>query len=271
LGLVFYFIYVGIGWNLWVSVSDWTGLIVSYKFKGFETYAKLFQDSTFWLSFRNTLLLFSIIPICLVLGLILAVILDQGLRGADFFRNVFLLPFAVSFVVTGTMWAWVYNPSNGIINSLFRVLGLDALVGTWHTSQRTVLPSIMLALIWQFSGYIALIFLAGIRSVPQNQINAAHLDGASTARTYWRVILPQLKAPVATSIVVLAMYALRSFDFIWVLTGGGPGYASHTLPILMYKEAFQATRFAYGASVANVLLALVVLIVVPYVYRTYRR
>lgn len=271
LGLVFYFVYVGLGWNVLVSFSSWTGLRVDYSFKGFGNYLRMFRDSIFWLSLKNTILLFAIIPICVVIGLFLAVLLDRGLRGSNLFRNVFLLPFALSFVVTGTLWAWMYNPANGIINSLLRALGLGGLVGTWHTDQSTVMPAIMLALVWQFSGYVALIFLAGLKSVPENQINAAYLDGGSSFKVFRRVILPQLKAPLATAVVIIAMYALRSFDFIWVLTGGGPGYSSHTLSVMMYREAFQSMRYAYGAAIASGLLVLVLLLVVPYTYRTYRR
>jgi glucose/mannose transport system permease protein len=244
---------------------------VDYSYNGFSNYLRMFQDPVFWLSLKNTFLLFLIIPICIVLGLFQAVILDRGLRGTSFFRSIFLLPFALSFVVTGTLWAWMYNPANGIINSIMRTMGLGSLVGTWHTAQETVMPAIILALVWQFSGYVALIFLAGLKSVPQNQINAAYLDGASSFKVFRRVILPQLKASLATSVVVIAMYALRSFDFIWVLTGGGPGYASHTLPIMMYRETFLSTRYAYGAAVATALLVIVLILIVPYVYKTYRR
>jgi glucose/mannose transport system permease protein len=269
--MVFYFVYVGLAWNILVSLSGWTGLRVDYSFKGFGNYLRMLDDSVFWLSLKNTLLLFAIIPICVVLGLFLAVILDKGLKGTNFFRNVFLLPFALSFVVTGTLWAWMYNPANGIINSLLRAMGLGFLAGTWHTAQETVMPAIILALVWQFSGYASLIFLAGLKSVPENQVQAAYLDGASSLKVFWRVILPQLKAPLTTAIVVIAMYALRSFDFIWVLTGGGPGYSSHTLSVMMYRETFLSTRYAYGAAIATALLVLVLLLIVPYTYRTYRR
>lgn len=271
LGMVFYFVYVGLAWNILVSLSGWTGLRVDYSFKGFGNYLRMLDDSVFWLSLKNTLLLFAIIPICVVLGLFLAVILDKGLKGTNFFRNVFLLPFALSFVVTGTLWAWMYNPANGIINSLLRAMGLGFLAGTWHTAQETVMPAIILALVWQFSGYASLIFLAGLKSVPENQVQAAYLDGASSLKVFRRVILPQLKAPLTTAIVVIAMYALRSFDFIWVLTGGGPGYSSHTLSVMMYRETFLSTRYAYGAAIATALLVLVLLLIVPYTYRTYRR
>ena len=271
LGLAFYFVYVGIGWTLWVSVSDWSGLTPSYGFRGLSNYVELFHDPVFWISLKNSLLLLLAIPACIGLGLLLATILDQDLRGGGAFRNIYLLPFALSYVVTGTMWAWMYDPSNGILNTLFRSLGLGFLAGPWHTMPGTVMLAIIILLIWQFSGYTMLVLLAGMKSVPQQQINAAKLDGASGFRLYRKVVFPQLKAPILTAFVVLMMFILRAFDLIWVLTGGGPGYSSHTLPIMMYKETFQATRFAYGSAIACILLAIVLVIVIPYMYKTYRR
>jgi glucose/mannose transport system permease protein len=271
IGLVLYFVYGGLLWNVWVSISNWKGLAPSFGFEGFGQYSKMFGSYVFWIAVKNTLLLFLIIPICLGLGAAIEVVLDQGLRGSSIFRSLFLLPFALSFVVTGTIWSWMYNPSNGILNALLHAMGLGALQGTWYTAQETVMWSIILAMIWQFSGYTALILLAGIKSIPEVQIRAAMLEGASKLRIYSRIVFPQLKGPVATAVVILMMYSLRSFDFIWVLTEGGPGFGSYTLSIYMYKQTFLATRFAYGAAVATVLLGIVLVIVVPYVYRTYRR
>ena len=266
--LLIYFVYVALGWNLWVSVSDWEqySLEASYGFCGFQWYIHMFQDPDFWVALKNTLLLFLIIPICLVLGLLLALLMDQGLKGTSLFRNLILLPFALSYVVTGTVWAWMYNPSSGIINSILRSLGLSSLAGNWIASQETVMGSIILALVWQFSGYVALIFLAGIKSVPQNVINAAKLDGAYSPRIYAKLVLPSLKGALSSAVTVLAMYALRSFDFIWQMTQGGPGTASHTLPVLMYRETFEQNNFAYGAAIASFLLVLVLVLILPITY-----
>ncbi len=271
--LLIYFVYVSLGWNFWVSVSDWEpySLQASYGFGGFQWYAQMFSDSAFVQSLLNTLILFLIIPACLIIGLGLALLMDQGLKGTSLFRNLILLPYALSFVVTGTVWAWMYNPSNGIINSILRAIGLGSLAGTWHTSQSTVMISIIIALVWQFSGYVALLFLAGIKSVPQNVINAAKLDGAYSPRIYMRLVLPSLKGSLSSAITVLAMFALRSFDFIWQLTGGGPGYSSHTLPVLMYRETFEMNNFAYGSAISCVLLVLVLVLVLPFTYKTNKR
>ncbi len=269
--LLVYFVYVGIGWNLWVSFGSWKGMEPDYVFTGFSQYIKMLGNETFLSSLGNTLLLFLIIPICVAVGLGLAIIMDKGLRGTSVFRNLFLLPFALSYVVTGTIWAWMYEPTSGIINSLFRLLHLDSLVGMWTTKQETVMPSIILALVWQFSGYVAIIFLGGIKSVPQNQINAAKVDGAYTVRIYMKLILPQLKGALTSAITIIAMFALRSFDFIWQLTGGGPGYASHTLPILMYKETFMKSNFSYGAAIGSFMLVLVLVLILPITYTGKKR
>ncbi len=229
------------------------------------------NDPVFWTSLGNTLLLFSIIPICLVVGLLLALLMDQGLKGTALFRGMILLPFALSYVVTGTVWAWMYNPSNGVVNSILRMLGVDTVKLLWTASQETIMLCIIIALVWQFSGYIALIFFAGIKSVPQNVINAAKLDGAYSPRIYRKLIIPQLKGAMVSSVTVIAMFALRSFDFIWQLHEGGPGYSSYTLPVMMYVETFQKNNFAYGAAISSVLLALVLLLILPFTYLTSRK
>lgn len=270
LGLVGYFVYGGLLWNIWVSFTNWRGLTPIYTFHGFQNYARLFASSVFFISLKNTLLLFLTVPLCIIIGFCLAVLLDQSIRGISIFRNLLLLPYALSFVVTGTIWAWMYNPSKGILNTLLRQLGINQLP-MWHTSQNTVMYAIILALVWQFSGYAALVLLAGIKAIPEVQIKAALVEGASKFRIYRRIIIPQLKGAVMTVVIVIMMYALRAFDFIWVLTGGGPGYASHTLSIMMYKEAFQATRFAYAAAIANVLLAITLFLILPYLYTIHKR
>lgn len=244
--LLIYFVYVSLGWNLWVSVSDWESgtLQASYGFGGFGNYAKMFGSAEFWPALRNTLLLFCLIPICLLLGLGLALLMDQGLRGTALFRTLILLPFALSFVVTGTVWAYMYRPTGGVLNSFLSLLGVDVTAAMkaghlmWASSSRTVMLSIIIAMVWQFSGYVAVIFLAAIKNVPTNIVNAAKLDGAYMPRIYMKLIIPQLKGAMGSCITILAMYALRSFDFIVSLVGYTTSSA-WTLPVWMYNEAFQ--------------------------------
>ncbi len=276
--LLIYFVYVSLGWNLWVSLSDWEAgeLEASYGFGGFGNYTRMFSSSTFWPALKNTLLLFCLIPLCLLLGLGLALIMDQGLRGTAVFRTLILLPFALSFVVTGTVWAYMYRPTGGVLNSFLGMLGVDVSAAMkaghlmWASSSKTIMLSIIIAMVWQFSGYVAVIFLAAIKNVPVNVINAAKLDGAYMPRIYWRLIIPQLKGAMGSCITILAMYALRSFDFIVSLVSNTTSSA-WTLPIWMYNEAFQNNNFAYSAAISCFLLALVLVLILPLTYWTNRR
>ncbi len=276
--LLIYFVYVSLGWNLWVSLSDWENgaLESSYGWGGFGNYIKMFTSPDFWPALKNTLLLFCLIPLCLVIGLGLALLMDQGLRGTALFRTLILLPFALSFVVTGTVWAYMYRPTGGVLNSFLSMLGVDVAEAMknghlmWASSNTTIMPSIIIAMVWQFSGYVAVIFLAAIKNVPTNIINAAKLDGAYMPRVYLKLIIPQLKGAMGSCITILAMYALRSFDFIVSLVGYTTSSA-WTLPIWMYNEAFQNNNFAYSAAISCFLLALVLVLILPLTYWTNRR
>lgn len=276
--LLIYFVYVSLGWNLWVSVSDWEGgsLTSSYGWGGFGNYIKMFSDPNFLPSLTNTLLLFCIIRVCLLLGLGLALLMDQGLRGTAVFRTLILLPFALSFVVTGVLWSYMYRPSGGVINELLKVLGVDVVSAVenghlkWLSNSNTVMISIIIAMVWQFSGYVAVVFLAAIKGVPTSHINAAMLDGAYMPRIYCKLIIPQLKGAMGSCITILAMYALRSFDLIVAMVGYSNN-AAFTLPIWMYKEAFEQNNFAYSAAISCFLLALVLILILPLTYWTNRR
>ena len=192
------------------------------------------------------------------------------------FRTLILLPFALSFVVTGTVWAYMYRPTGGVLNSFLSLLGVNVSAAMknghlmWASSNSTIMLSIIIAMVWQFSGYVAVIFLAAIKNVPVNIINAAKLDGAYMPRIYIKLIIPQLKGAMGSCITILAMYALRSFDFIVSLVGYTTSSA-WTLPIWMYNEAFQNNNFAYSAAISCFLLALVLVLILPLTYWTNRR
>ena len=318
--LVGYFAYVCLGWNVLVSLSDWKGLIPTYKIVGLDQYASLLGDPAFWISLKNNLLLILLfVPGSLFVGLSLAILLDLKIRGEGIFRTIYLLPFALSFVVTATLWAWMYSPRFGVINNLLEGVGLGVLKSGWITdtsiatypiilmgglmliigfvgvwkglSKRVALTlilsgfalvvavpyldpnvamySVILALMWQFSGYTMLIFLAGIKSIPESQIMAAEVDGASSFQKYKHVVIPQLKGPALTAFVILMVFTLKAFDFIWVLSMGGPGYSTHVLPVMMYKETFIVSKFSYGAAISSILFIVIMLVVVPYLYRSY--
>lgn len=268
--LLIYFVYVAIGWNIWVSVSDWAdhSQTASYGWGGFGQYTKMFSDSSFWNAVLNTLKLFLIIPVCLLLGMGLALVMDQGLKGTPVFRTLILLPFALSFVVTGLIWQQMFNGNGGILVEFFKLFGINESVN-W-TSNEMVMYSIMLVMVWQFSGYVAVIFLAAIKNVPTNIINAAKLDGSYMPRVYMKMVLPQMTGAMGSCITILAMYALRSFDLIYSLTSY-TNPASATLPIMMYNEMYAHDNYAYAAAISCFLLAMVLVLILPLTYATNRR
>jgi glucose/mannose transport system permease protein len=270
--LVGYFVYVLIGWNVVVSLTDWKGLAPSYNIVGFGQYVTLFQDQEFLTSLTNNLVLILLfVPSSLALGLFLAILLDSKVRGEGVFRNIYLLPFSLSYVITGTLWLWMYNPKEGVINTLLQKIGLGFLQPGWITDPNIALACVVLAIVWQFSGYTMLIFSAGIKSIPESQVMAAEVDGATGLNLYRRVIIPQLKTPALSSFVVLMIFALKVFDFIYVLTGGGPGYSTYVVPLLMFRNTFRMDQYANGAAMATLLFLLALVIVVPYLYMSSRR
>lgn len=268
--LVIIFIYICIIWNVVVSLSDWDGLRPSYDFKGFGQYIKLFTNQIFLTSLWNNIALILIfVPGSLAMGLLLAILLDQKVRRENVFKLIYLFPFTLSFVVTGFLWRWMYNVRVGVLNTLLESIGLGFLKNNWVQNIDFAMFWVCVVLIWQYSGYMMLIFLAGIRSIPESHIMAASVDGASSFQVYYRVIIPQLKAPIFTGFVILVVFALKAFDLIFILTGGGPGYNTEILPITMYKEVFNKRHFSYGSAIATVLFLLIMIIVIPYLYSTY--
>lgn len=270
LAVVFLLFYYAVGWNFYISFTDWRGFIPTYNWLGLKNYVELFTDSLFWISLKNNLLLIIIfVPGVLLIGLLFAIFLDQNIKGEGFFRTVFLLPFSLSFVVTATLWTWMYSPKVGTINTLLGMAGLDFLQAGWITNPKLVMFSVIVALIWQFGGYSIIIFLGGIRSIPNSSIEAAKMDGASSLQLYLKIIIPQLKASFITGFIVFMCFALKAFDFIWVLNKGGPGYSSHILGVSMYKETFVLDKYSYGASYSSVIFLLSLLIVVPFLTKIY--
>ncbi len=273
LATAFFFIYGLIGWNMLLSFTKSMGLITSYELAGLAQYVKAGSDAVFHVSLKNNLMLITLfIPGSIGLGLLLAVLLDiAGGKGEALYRTIYLLPFSLSFVITASMWAWMYNYSYGVINTLLTALLGRAFQINWLGDPNVALYSVILALIWQFSGYTSLVFLAGIKSVPESQINAAKIDGASTLQLYTKIIIPQLKPWILSAFVVLMVFALKAFDFIYVLTNGGPGVSTYVLALLMFRRAFFETDFPYGAALATILFTMVISVVVPYLLLSSRR
>lgn len=277
------FVYGAIAWNFVISLTDWRGLgDPSYEGLDFDLYVQFFDavidgflnDATIESqAFRNTVVLLVVFTVAsLIVGLLLATLIDRGIRLENGFRTIYLLPMALSFVVTAILWRWMYRFNGGVINSALESVGLGAFALDWLANPETKLFAVIFALTWQFSGYCMVVYLAGLRAIPDEHYEAARVDGASTIKMYWRVILPQLRASTTSAAVVLMVFGLKAFDFIFVIfRGANPGPSADIMPILMYRLAFGQRLWAYGSTVATVLFLMALGIIAPYLYLQYRR
>jgi len=267
------FVYGAIGWNVVISLTDWSGLgDPQYASFDLEMYARMLSDATFLAAARNTVaLLVAFTVVTLLLGLLLAIVVDRGVRFEGTFRTIYLLPMSLSFVVTAIFWAWMFNFENGLINELFRAVGATVLVQDWISDPRFKLGAVVFALVWQFSGYAMVVYLAGLQSIPTEQFEAARTDGASTVKLYLRVVIPQLRASTTSAAVVLMVFALKAFDFLFVLFGTNLGKSVDILAIMMYREAFGTGNWAYGSAIATVLFLMALVVIGPYLFRQHRR
>lgn len=262
------FIYGFIIWSARVSVSKWKGLMPDYTFVGFKNYLELFKDPRFHIDIRNTLIFTGLFVFgALLLGLILAVLLDQELKGESFFRSLFIFPMAISYIVTGVAWRWLMNPAQGErmsgLNLLFQNMGLDFLVNNWYTTPKWGIAFIAIPAIWQMSGYVMAMYLSGLRSVPQELREAARIDGATEIEIYRHIILP-LMAPITLSaLIILGHMSLKVFDLIYSIAG--KQVALDVPAIYMWQVTFDGLFYGRGASIGILLLISVAILVIPYI------
>jgi glucose/mannose transport system permease protein len=206
----------------------------------------------------------------LITGLVLAILLDQRLRAENVLRTIVLYPLAVSFVVTGTVWSWLLNPGIGI-EKLVHDLGWMTFKFDWLVDRDMAIWTIVIAAIWQSSGFAMALFLAGLRSVDSEIIKAAQIDGAGPVRTYRRVILPTLWPITITVVVVQLQFAISAFDLVRALTNGGPGIATQLPALVVYDLMFQRSQLGRGAAAAVLMLLILLAVLLPYAAWRYVR
>ncbi|WP_440767056.1 carbohydrate ABC transporter permease [Natronorubrum sp. DTA7] len=265
-------VYGGIGYNLAISFTDYAGIgRPQFENLSLEMYRMALADGSFRAAaFQNFVLLVGFTSVSLGLGLFLAVLLDYGIRYKETIQTIYLLPMALSFVVTAQLWLWMYSPGNGVLNVFVTTLGFEPI--DWLGNPRLALAAVIFALVWQFSGYAMVVFLAGLQSLPSDQFEAAKVDGASPTKTYIRIIIPQLKQASVGAAVVLMLFALKAFDFLYAITGDyRPPNGTDILATLMVREAFQYGQWAYGAAIATMLLLLSLAVIAPYLIFQYRQ
>lgn len=267
--LSFLFIYGLMAWNGYLSVSA-SRLLPNYEFVGLDQYRALFDNERWWVALTN-LGVFGVLFIggTTILGLLLAILLDQKIRAEGVLRTIYLYPMALSFIVTGTAWKWILNPGLGI-EHLVQSWGFESFRFDWLVDPDHALYCVVIAGIWQSSGFVMALFLAGLRGIDDSIIKAAQVDGASLSRIYWRILIPTLRPVFFSTLMVVAHIAIKSFDLVIALTAGGPGYATDLPATFMYTMAFSRGQIGLGAASATMMLATVAAIVVPYLYSELR-
>jgi multiple sugar transport system permease protein len=245
--------------SFYLSFHSWSPLSDERAFVGLGNYSELLRSESFARTIANTILFsVGVIALTVVFALLLATVLNQGLRGTALFRGIFYSPVVTSFVATGLVWLWLLDPGYGVINYLLGVFGLPK--PGWASDPTWALPSVILTFSWREVGYFTIVYLAGLQGIPESLKEAARIDGASTWRVFRHITLPLL---MPTTLFVVVMGTIRatqfSFGLIYVMTGGGPVGATNVVVLYLYQQAFEFFRMGYASAVAYVLFAVIFL------------
>ncbi|WP_342363462.1 sugar ABC transporter permease [Terrarubrum flagellatum] len=266
---VLLFVYGFILWTIYLSFTR-SRLLPVYELAGFDAYERLWLQPNWWRAVNNIAIFGSLyIFICIALGLLLAILLDQKIRGEGFLRPVYLYPMAVSFIVTGTAWKWFLNPGLGVEKTM-QAWGFSWFHFDWLINPDMAIYTIVIAGVWQASGFCMAMFLAGLRGVDSDVMKAAQIDGAGAFSLYRRIVIPQLRPVFLSAFIVLAHMAIKSYDLVIALTGGGPGNATELPSTFMYSYTFTRNQMAVGAASAVIMLMTICAIIVPYLYSELR-
>ena len=263
------FVYGFIAWTAWISFTR-SRLMPKYDIEGFIQYQRLFDSPRWEVAIDNLFIFgFLFILISMILGLVIAIFLDQKIRIEGALRTIYLYPMALSLIVTGTAWKWILNPGLGL-ESVIKGWGFKDFTFDWVINPDFAIYTVVIAGVWQASGFVMALFLAGLRSVDQEIIKAAQVDGVPTLRIYTAIIIPSMAPIFLSAFIVLAHLAIKSFDLVIALTGGGPGYATDLPATYMYTMAFSRGDIGQAASSAIIMMLVVFAVVVPYLYSELR-
>jgi glucose/mannose transport system permease protein len=250
-------------WTIGVSFTRST-LLPDYSWAGWRNYGAILASRNWQIAYGN-LYIYSgcFVLLATLAGLLLAILIDQRIRGETVFRTIFLYPIAVSFVVTGTVWSWLFNPSIGV-QKLMHDLGWSSFHFGWVIDRDMAIYAIVVAAVWHGSGFAMALFLAGLRSVDGDLLKAAQIDGAGAWRTYTRVVLPSIAPIFVAVLVILLQFAIKTYDLVVALTAGGPGLASVLPALVVYDFMFQRGELGRGSAAAVMLLASLAVVLLPY-------
>jgi len=260
--LIYLFLYVyPMFQGLYYSTTDWNGFAPRKNFIGLKNYADIFKDTHVLTAIRNTFVYTVVVTfLSNLLGLILALMLEEPSRWTKTFRTLFFIPAVLSPVVVSFVWKYMYSPNSGVINSLFRLAGMNGLAQDWLGNPHLALPSVMLVPLWQWGGNVMVVFLAGLVNIPTEYYESGHVDGVNYLQRFRFITWPLLRPSVVFNLVISTIGSFKTFDFIFIMTNGGPGYLTEVLTLTVYNYTLYTAKFGYGTAVAALLTLFVVLV-----------
>ena len=252
-------------WTIWYSFTG-SRLLPNNTFVGLDQYERLFATSRWNISVRN-LFVFGILSLTftLVIGFVLAVLMDQKIRFESVFRTIMLYPFALSFIVTGLVWQWIMNPTLGLQGTM-RNLGWESFRFDWIAQSDMVIYALLIAGLWQGTGFVMVLMLAGLRGIDEEIWKAARVDGIPAWRTYLFIVLPMMRGVLVTAVVIVGSGIVRLYDLVVALTKGGPGIASEVPAKYVYDYMFTAGNIGQGLAASTMMLLTVMIIIIPWAY-----
>jgi len=268
--VILWFVYGFVLWTFYISLTK-SKMLPRYEFWGIDQHFRLWSNPRWFIAVEN-LLIFTVlfVGICILIGILLSILLDQKIRAEGFLRTIYLYPMALSFIVTGTAWKWMLNPTMGI-EKLFTDWGFTDFTFDWLVNREMSIYTIVIAAVWQSSGFVMALFLAGLRSIDDEIVKAAKIDGASLYSIYITIILPMMRPVFMSSIVILLHISIKSYDLVIALTAGGPGISSDMPAVFMTQMAFHRSEIGLASASAVMMFLTVLAVVVPYLYSELRR
>jgi ABC-type sugar transport system permease subunit len=254
-------------WNIYVSMANWVSTAADYSFTGLKWYQYLFNQGRFWVDVQNNLkwLIIGVVP-TIVVAILLAYLLELApFPGMEsYVRTLILYPVAMSFVVTGTIWSWMYQPGKGVFNTLLNSIGIDSQL-RFTSNPDTATYWLILIFIWQYLGFSVIIIQSSLRTAElQEMVEAATVDGASKLRILVSVIVPNIRSGILVLVSLLLISTLKVFDIVWIVTRTGPGIATDVLATNMIVTAYDQRLASAGAAIGVIIFLMAFIIIIPY-------
>nr|WP_245203635.1 sugar ABC transporter permease [Ammoniphilus resinae] len=255
------------------SLHEWNSMQSEKTFIGFANYVELFNDQIFWTALKNNfLVVFISVFVQIPLGLVMALMLFAPIRGIKLFNTIYFMPFLMSTVAIGLLWVFMFDPINGTMNQLLRMLGVEKWQVAWLSEESTAMWSVLLVIVWQFAPFYMILFKAGIVGIPEELYEAAQIDGANKWKQFTHITFPLLMPTIVSSSILAIVGSLKTFDLFYIMTGGGPNNATELMGTYMFKQAFQIFDMGYASTIAFMMFFIAFIVVaIIQVMETQRR